>query len=138
MGKAYEAVQRFYDHFAAGDLDAAMTLFDPACTSKVPGATLDQAGHRAMGESFRAALPDSRMVVDRAVENGDEIVVIGRFVGVQTGDLASASGTIPASGNPLNLVFMDYFRVVGDLIVEHHTVFDRMELLSQLGALPAQ
>ena len=136
MGQAREAVQRFYDLFAKGDLQAAMDLFDPACMSYMPGAALDQAGHRAMGEAFRAGLPDCRMVIDNAVEGGDEIVVIGHFQGTHTGDLISPNGTIPASGSPLNLGFMDYFRVADGRITEHRTVFDQMEMLTQLGAMP--
>ena len=131
-----EAVAEFYDHFGKGDLDAAMQAFDPSCVSRMPGATLDQAGHRAMGEAFKVGLPDSQMVVDHTVESGDEIVVIGRFQGTHTGNLVSANGTLPASGNPLNLPFMDWFRVEGGRIVDHSTVFDQLELLGQLGALP--
>jgi ketosteroid isomerase-like protein len=136
MGNTRDTVERFYDSFAAGDLDAAMAVFDPGCVSRMPGGSLDQAGHRAMGAAFRAGLPDCRMVVDHAVETGEQIVVIGRFQGTQTGELVSGGGTIPASGKPLDLRFMDYFRVVGETIVEHETVFDQMELLGQLGALP--
>lgn len=137
MGNAQDAVQRYYDLFEKGDLDAAMSVFDPACLSRMPGSgPLDQAMHRAMGEAFRAGLPDCHMVVDHALESGDEVVVLGRFQGTQTGDLVSGDGVIPASGRPLDLRFMDYFRVVDDAIVQHETVFDQLELLGQLGALP--
>jgi len=136
MGKAQDAVQRFYELFATGDLDGAMTGFDPECVSRMPGGALSQAEHRAMGDAFKAGLPDARMVARHVVETGDEVVVIGNFRGTHAGDLVSAGGTIPASGKPLDLTFMDYFRVVGDRIVEHETVFDQLQLLGQLGAVP--
>jgi hypothetical protein len=57
------------------------------------------------------------------------------------GNLHSADGTIPASANNLNLRFIDYFKIDGDKIdgdkiVDHQTIFDQMEMLGQLGALP--
>ena len=47
-----------------------------------------------MGHSFKTAFPDSAMAVDRVVESGDEIVVLGHFRGTHTGDLVSPNGTI--------------------------------------------
>jgi predicted ester cyclase len=131
-----DTVDRFYELFAAGKIPDATRLFDAACITRMPGAALTQTEHEAMGEAFKAAFPDSEMLADHVVESGDDIVVIGRFVGTHSGDLHSAAGTIPASGNSLELRFIDYFKVDGDVIVDHQTVFDQMELLSQLGALP--
>src|SRR5436190_652703 len=70
------------------------------------------------------------------VESGDEVVVLGHFQGTHSGDLASPGGTIPASGNTLNLRFMDYFKVDAGKIVDHQTIFDQVEMLTQLGAMP--
>ena len=64
-------------------------------------------------------------------------MVLGYFRGTHTGDLQSPTGTIPASGNELNLRFMDYFKVQDGRIVDHQTVFDQVEMLGQLGAMPA-
>jgi predicted ester cyclase len=130
-------VQEFFDLFAAGKIAETRDLFDPACTTLMPGGALDVDEHEAMGHAFRAAFPDARMDVDHAVESGAEIVVLGHFCGTHSGDFVSPGGTIPASGNDLNLRFMDYFKVVDGRIVDHRTVFDQMELLGQLGALPS-
>jgi predicted ester cyclase len=136
MTHTRDAIDRFYELFAAGKLGDATALFDPACITLMPGGPLDQTQHEAMGNAFKAALPDASMAVDHTVESGDDIVVLGRFQGTHTGDLQSAAGTVPASGNELNLRFIDYFKVTGEKIVEHQTIFDQMELLGQLGALP--
>jgi predicted ester cyclase len=136
MGAPRELVETFYRYFADGKMDDAMALFDPSCRTRMPSGEMDQDGHRAMGDAFKAAFPDSRMVIDMAVEEGDAIVVIGDFRGTHTGDLQSPDGTIPASGNALDLRFFDYFKVRGDRFVEHQTVFDQMQLLGQVGALP--
>jgi predicted ester cyclase len=136
MGHARSAVDAFYELFAAGKIADATALFDPACITLMPGGALNQTEHEAMGQAFKAAFPDSHMAVDQVVESGAEIVVLGHFRGTHTGDLQSADGTIPASGNDLNLRFIDYFKVEGDKIVDHQTLFDQMEMLGQLGALP--
>jgi predicted ester cyclase len=138
MSNARDIVDRFYELFAAGKIADATELFDPACITVMPGAgPLTQAEHEAVGNAFKAAFPDSRMNVEHTVESGDEIVVLGRFTGTHTGDLVSANGTIPASGGALNLRFTDYFKVSGDKITDHQVVFDQLELLGQVGALPA-
>jgi predicted ester cyclase len=89
-----------------------------------------------MGLVFKAAFPNSHMSVDKVVESDDDIVVLGPFQGTHSGDLQTPDGSIPASGNELNLRFIDYFRVHGDTIVDHQTIFDQMEMLGQIGALP--
>ena len=137
MGKPMDTVERFYAAFAAGELDLADELFDPACITYMPGgAVLTQPEHKGMAQVFKNASPDSRMVVDKVVETGDQIAIVGYFRGTHTGDMVSPNGTIPASGNAIDLRFIDYFAVVGDRITEHVTVFDQMEFLGQLGALP--
>ena len=136
MGNALDVAERFYELFAAGKIADASALFDPACITLMPGGALNQNEHEAMGHAFKQAFPDSSMHVDHVVESGDDVVVLGHFRGTHTGDLVSANGTIPASGQNLDLRFMDYFKVPGDKITDHQTVFDQMELLGQLGALP--
>ena len=136
MGQAKEVVDRFYELFAAGRLGDTVSLFSPDCVTLTPNGALNQAQHEEMGNAFKAAFPDAHMAVDQVVETGDEIVVLGHFQGTHTGDLQGAGGTIPASGNPLNLRFIDYFKVADGRIVDQQTIFDQMELLGQLGALP--
>src|SRR4051794_9992807 len=57
MGEALDAVNRFYDAFAAGDLDAADAVFAEDCRFMMPPGPLTKAQHRMMGQAFMAALP---------------------------------------------------------------------------------
>lgn len=136
MGHARDAAEKFYELFAAGKISDATELFDPSCITLMPTGALNQSEHEAMGHAFRAAFPNSHMAVDNMVESGDEVVVLGHFRGTHSGDLQSSGGTIPASGSELNLRFIDYFKVDGGRIVDHQIIFDQMEMLGQLGALP--
>jgi hypothetical protein len=58
----------------------------------------------------------------------------GRFKGTHQNDCATPLGVIPASGNPLDMFFADYFRVAEGKIVECVAVWDRLGLVAQLGA----
>lgn len=136
MGQARDTAEKFFELFAAGKITDATELFDPSCTTLMPTGPLTQAEHEGMGHAFKAGLPDAYMAVDQIVESGDEVVVLGHFKGTHTGDLQSPGGSIPASGKALNLRFMDYFKVTGGKIVDHQTIFDQMDMLTQLGAMP--
>ncbi len=136
MGQARDAAEKFFALFAAGKISDATELFDPSCITLMPTGALTQTEHEGMGHAFKAALPDSYMAVDKFVESKNEVVVLGHFRGTHAGDLQSPGGTIPASGKTLNLRFMDYFKVDGDKIIDHQTIFDQVEMLSQLGAMP--
>ena len=137
MGQARDLAERFYELFADGKISDLRELFDESCITLMPVGALNQDEHEAVGHAFRNAFPDSYMEIDRWVENGNEVVVLGYFKGKHDGDLVSAGGTIPATGKPLNLRFIDYWKAANGKIVDHQIVFDQMELLGQLGALPA-
>lgn len=135
MGEARSVTERFYQSFAAGDFDAARACFADACVTSSPMGDLDPAAHEAFGRALKGGLPDARMEILRAAEAGDQVFVHGRFRGTHTADLVSPGGTLPATGNTLDLAFADYFRVQDGRIVAHEIIWDQMSLLSQLGAL---
>jgi steroid delta-isomerase-like uncharacterized protein len=136
MGQAREVVERFYKLFGTGDFPGAAALYSEDCITVTPGGALSNAEHEAFGRAFKNAFPDGYMEVTRAVEDGDEVCMVGRFKGTHTGDLVSPQGTIPASGNSLDMPFADYFRVRAGKIAEQESIFDQMTLLGQVGALP--
>lgn len=135
MGEALDTAQRFFKVFADGDMETADTLFADDCVIIMPTGTLTKPEHRMMGEAFRAALPDSRMEIDHVIDAGDEVFIEGRFVGTHTGDMQSPGGTIPASGNKIDLRFADYFKVSGGRITHHRTYWDQVTLITQLGSV---
>jgi steroid delta-isomerase-like uncharacterized protein len=134
MGQALDLVHRFFDAFAEGDLDTADALFDDGCAFVMPSGPMTKADHRMMGTAFLAGLPDARMEVDHVVDGGDEVFLEGRFVGTHTGDFPTPQGTLPASGNAMELRFADYFKARDGRIVEHRTYFDQAALGAQLAA----
>ena len=136
MGEALQCLEAFYERFAADDMDGATALLAEECQTVTPAGVMNKEERRGFGLAFRAALPDARMEVTRAVESGDEVYVSGRFKGTHSGDLASPQGTIPASGNSIDVPFAEYAKVRGGQIVDQEVIWDQMLMLGQLGALP--
>jgi predicted ester cyclase len=136
MGEARDVAERFFERFGAGDITGAMACFAPECISLTPSGALNNAKHGAAAQALKKALPDGRMELIRVLESGDEVYVTGRFKGTHENDLATPLGTIPASGNTLDLLFVDYFRVANGKIVECEAVRDRLDMIAQLGGIP--
>ena len=137
MGKTRDVVERFYERFGANDLDGAFTCFAPQCIAVGLSGPLDNSAHRAAAVALKTAMPDCHMELVRTLEMDDQIYVTGRFKGTHTGDLYTPLGPVPASGKGLDLLFVDYFRVANEKIVECEAVRDRLGMIIQLGAVPA-
>jgi len=138
VGQAREVAERFFERFGAGDLDGALELFAPDCIALTPSGPLDNRGHLRAAQALKRALPDSSMDVLRVLELDDEVYVTGRFKGTHEADLVTPLGTVPASGRHLDLLFVDYFRVVDGHIVECEAVRDRLDMILQLDGPPKE
>ena len=136
MGRARAGAERFYERFAAGDLDGAVELFSPDCTHRTPAGEQDASAWKAFSEAFRSALPDAHMEIVSVVEAGDAVAIEARFKGTHTGALTTPQGEIPASGNTIDVPFADFFRLADDRFVEHHVYWDQANMMAQLS--PAQ
>ena len=136
MGQTLEAVKQFYKHFGAGDWAEVNACFDGDCKTVTPSGTMNVREHEQFGRTFKSALADAHMEILKAVENGDEVFVEGRFKGSHTADLVTPQGTVPASNKKLDLPYADYFRVKNGKIVEHHIFWDQVAMMAQLGAAP--
>ena len=131
-----EVVERFYEQFGANDLVAAFECFAPGCVAVGLSGPLDNEAHLSAARALKHALPDCHMEVIRTIESGDEIYVTGRFYGTHQNDLTTPIGTVTAEGKTLDLLFVDYFRVVNGKIVECEVVRDRLGMILQLGFRP--
>jgi steroid delta-isomerase-like uncharacterized protein len=136
MGRARERTQRFYERFAAGDLDGAAALFSADCTHVTPAGRQDASAWKTFAEAFRTALPDAHMEVVSVIEAGDRVAVEARFKGTHSGALATLQGEIPASGNAIDVPFADFFRLADDAFVEHHVYWDQAAMMAQLSPAP--
>jgi predicted ester cyclase len=86
---------------------------------------------------FWEAFPDIELTITRVVEEGTSVAIQGRAQGTHKGTLHTPGGDIPPTDRPVNLTFSQDFEVQGGVIVAVRHHFDRLELLEQLGVMPA-
>jgi len=94
-----------------------------------PGPT----GMRALMGAFFAAFPDMRIVVEQTVGEGDLVCTRGYFEGTHDGDFMG----VPATGNKVNVKYMDIWRLVDGKAVENWVRLDMLGMMQQLGVVPA-
>jgi steroid delta-isomerase-like uncharacterized protein len=89
--------------------------------------------NRTFWAGFFTALPDLTARMEDLVIAGDRVV--GRFVyrGTHTGELMG----IPGTGRRVEMRSIDIWRVDDGMFVEHWDELNTLQLLAQMGALPA-
>ena len=94
MSELENLLKTHYAGINAGDLDTAVSVFDPDCETVTPDGPLKGLeAFRAMGEAFRTAAPDNHIEAVRTFEAGDTIIVEGTYSGTHTGPLLGVAAT---------------------------------------------
>lgn len=128
-------VARFYEEFDNGNIAAATSAFSQEVEIADPGiGTVHGVGRfREYLESFRRVIPDGRAIVQHLYEAENVVVVEGRFVGTHTGPLRGPGGDIKPTGATVDVRFANVWRIEDGTITCHHTYYDQLDLLTQLG-----
>ena len=87
-------------------------------------------------KGWKQAFPDAVGTVTSTVAGGDKAALEIVWNGTHTGPLATAEGTIPASGKRQETPAAYFFTFAGDKIKEGRHYFDSLTLLKQIGAEP--
>ena len=90
------------------------------------------AGLRALMGAFFAAFPDMRIVIEQSFGEGEEVCTRGYFEGTHDGEFMG----VPATGNKVNVKYIDIWRVVDGKAVENWVRLDMLGLMQQLGVVP--
>jgi hypothetical protein len=80
----------------------------------------------------------SSIAVDTWIETDGTLVVEGRVRRTHTGPRRTPRGEIPATGRRLDLPFVDILQARADKFCLLHVYFDRLEMMTRLGLIPAQ
>jgi predicted ester cyclase len=83
------------------------------------------------------AFPDARVDVRAVHIAGDTAVEEGTFTGTHHGTLHGPSGDIAATGRRIAVDYVHVLRYRDGLHVSFNLVFDRLQMLEQLGLVPA-
>ena len=134
-----ELVERFYDLFNRGELDAARECFSDEVENVDPSASLrGWEAFRQYIEVFKMASPDSRLNAKTWIDGGDVVAVEGSFTGTFTGPLASPQGDVPPTGKSFDLPFVEVNEARGGRITSHRVYYDQTSFLTALGIMPPQ
>ena len=138
MGEAGDVMRR--EIKAVNDRDSATIAasFSSECIKLVPGGQL-QGGEQvatwctALWEAF----PDLHLSVQGVVEEAPTATLAGRATGTHLGTLRTPGGDIPPTGRRAEFPFSETAKVKDGAMISVHLYFDRLELLEQLGVVPA-
>jgi steroid delta-isomerase-like uncharacterized protein len=94
---------------------------------------LDQNGYKAFMSTLLAAFPDSRVVVDDVIAEGNKVAVRHRLQGTHQAEFQGVSAT----GRQVDVNGIVVFRIENGVIAEAWLNADIMGMMQQLGVVPA-
>jgi len=129
--------RRFVDEvWNQGDLAVVDELLSPDVVHRLIGhrTGVGVDGVKQSVTEMRRAFPDLHGIIEDHVTEGDTAMARVACAGTQDGPLAE----LPATGTQatFELIEIDRFDGAG-VIIEHRSTVDMLELLQQLGAIPA-
>jgi quinol monooxygenase YgiN/predicted ester cyclase len=139
-GGTNSITEREAETWNAHDRDAWQALLDQqAFAVQAPGG-MSLAGREAIDtfwNTWHDAFPDNHLSTVGIYGDEHGGVLEGRFTGTHTGTLRGPAGEIPATGRSVDVRFCEVHRVDSGKIIDSHLYFDQLDMLTQLGQLPA-
>jgi len=142
MADLKEIADRGTAAFNAHDADALAALDDADVIYTTPGPTgrteyRGREAGRGYNQNWFTAFPDAKVTILTEVLAGDCIVQEGTFEGTNTGPWKTDAGEMPATGRTVNGTYCLVSKVRDGLFISGNLYFDQVELMSQLGLMPA-
>ena len=129
-------VAKSWEGISANNLDAAVEGYDEnviyhgAAGEEIQG----REGLLEMIGGYFTAFPDLKAQVESVIGEGDRVFARISLSGANTGELMG----MPATGKQLELRWIIHeTRFADGKVVEEWEIFDRMDLMAQLGHVPA-
>lgn len=129
----------FIDSLNAHDMSVWASKLAPGYGADYPGVGgLNSQGARMFNEGFFPAFSDLHFDVQRTLVAGDSVIIEWRAGGTHDGPLTSATGqTIPPTYRKGGIFGVLVTDIKDGQITRERTYWDQMELLGQLGLVPA-
>jgi predicted ester cyclase len=133
-----KTARALFDAMTAHDLSAWERLLADEFVADYPCAPkLDRAAARAYNEPFVAAFPDLEMTAERVVVQGDTVVLDGYASGTFSKPLATPNGVLKPTGKHGGIRIVLIAQIENGKIVREQTVWNQLDLFTQLGIIPA-
>jgi steroid delta-isomerase-like uncharacterized protein len=139
MADPKQLAGRFVEAFNAHDEKALRALDTADSTLTAPGGAVMQGAQATSGYAMAwlNAFPDARLVIRNEIISGDTIVQEFTFEGTHTATLRAPTGDIPATNRRLSGRGVQVLKVRDGLIADTQLYFDQVDVLTQLGLMPA-
>lgn len=136
MTDLHQFVERFVEFINSADPALARELVAADARFFVPGQPdplLGPDGYLAIIGMMRGGFPDVQWQVEDSVAEGDTVAVRFAMTGTHNGVFMG----VPATGRPIRVQAMNFYRLDGGKIVEEHGQPDMLGLMMQIGAIPS-
>lgn len=132
-------VEKGYKAFNAHDLEAVNRLAAPDIVVTAPGDMVFKGPQQAkeFDQSWLTAFPDAHVEPTQIIAQGNHVVVQGVFTGTHSGTFKTPMGDIPATGHKVKGEYTEVFEIDRGLVKRQDVLFDRVQLMTQLGLTPA-
>jgi steroid delta-isomerase-like uncharacterized protein len=135
-----EAFQKGTDAFNAHDIDEFASILADDVTFRAPGG-MSGKGKEACAQYFAGwlgAFPDAHVEIHALhITTGDVAVEEGTFSGTHRGVLHTPAGDVPPTGRHVAVDYIQVLRFRDGMTTSFNLMYDRLELLEQLGLVPA-
>ncbi|HEX7166448.1 MAG TPA: ester cyclase [Acidimicrobiales bacterium] len=127
------AARRLLEEAWSGELDVVHEVVAPDASPPHEGAGFAPGpdGWRQEIMFIRAGLPDLVVKVREMIEEGDAVAASWHSSGTHTGTLFG----IPPTGRSVEMDGLTMFHLRDGRLVKHHTLEDRVALMTQIGVL---
>jgi len=131
--------EKFNRAFNAHDEVTLKSLYADSAKFQAPGDVRLVGKDAIIGytQNWMKALPDAKINVTHEIISAPWLVQEFVFSGTHTGPLTSPMGTIQATNRKVSGQCVSVSRYENDLIVESRLYFDVVQLLTQIGVMPA-
>ena len=137
--EARQVIERGITAYNAHDMEALARDAAPDIETTAPG-DMKVKGPQAVKEfnqNFVTAFPDAHVEATNIFTAGNTVIVEGVFTGTHDGTLQTPMGDVPATGRKVRGEFIRIFEVDRGLVKRDNLVYDRAQLMTQLGLMPA-
>ena len=139
MATAKTVFERAVEAWNARDEAGILALVSPDVELMASGG-LDFHGREGMRQWYRLwgeACPDRVVQYTNVLSGPHQVIGEGTFIGTHTGILHMPNGDVPPTGRRLQADFVAAFKVADDKITYMRHYLDVMDLMVQLGLVPA-
>lgn len=135
-----EMFEKGTDAFNRHDIEAMGQLMTDDVRTRAPGVgeVRGRAAVKAFYRSWVDAFPDAKVEIKAVTCTDDLVVEEGVFTGTHRNTLHGPGGDIPPTGRKVRVDYIQVVRYRGDQMTAFNLLFDRLEMLEQLGLAPSQ